>query len=360
MPAADRARQRSGATEPFPISAATGPPSRPRRSMLARVGLVPLVGCLLAGCTSGSAATSSTTLTAYVAVDSNVANPGDMVAVVDATTSTQKAPILTGTLPTGLGVTPDGAHVLVANRGGDTVVEIDAASGAIIKRAHVGLEPDAVAVAPNGAYALIANFGDNTVTPLILPSLRVGRPVPVGRQPVAIAISPNGSRAIVANFQDGTVTPIELPGLTPEVAVPAGREPSSVYITPDGGKVLVADFETSLVTPINLATLAPLSAVPVLGNPTGIAGLTSSTIAYVSSGTSVTPLDLKTDAAGAPIAIGTTAQGLAIDPKGTSVWVCGGNGTLVHVNVLGRRVDGQVQVGGQPSSVVIAGPLSPT
>jgi DNA-binding beta-propeller fold protein YncE len=108
------------------------------------------------------------------------------------------------------------------------------------------------------------------------------------------------------------------------------------------------------VTPITLATMAPAPAVAVGGNPTGIAGAPSSNVAYVSGGDSVTPFNWQTRQAGSPFTIGTTAEALAIAPGGTTAWVCGGGGTLVHVSLTTRTVLRSVVVGGQPSAVVIA------
>ncbi|MGH9079878.1 MAG: hypothetical protein ACRDYE_07380 [Acidimicrobiales bacterium] len=330
-------------------------PDRPHRLTTTAMGVALLSTCLLTGCASGSAAASSTTPTAYVATGANVANPGDGVAVVDTVASKAQAPIITGTLPTGLGVTPNGREVLVTNKGEDTVAEIDVASGAVVARATVGLEPDAVAVAPDGTEALVANFGDGTVTPLALPSLRVGRPIRVGRQPVAVAISPGGTLALVSNYQDGTVSPIDLADLAVGPPVVAGTEPDALYIMPDGRTALVADFETGLVTPIDLSSMTSRAAIPVGSNPTGLVGSSSSTTVYVSGGASVTPLSLETNRPGAPLGIGTTAQCLALAPGARSAWVCGGDGTLVHVNLIRRSVIGRVDVGGHPSAVVIAG-----
>jgi YVTN family beta-propeller protein len=318
------------------------------------VAALALSACLLAGCTSGSAAATPTTPTAYVAIGAGVANPGTTVAVVNTVTSKPQTPVTSGTLPAALAVTADGKHVLIANRGEDSLIEVDVASGKVTKRVGVGLEPDAVAVTPNGALALVANFGDNTVTPVSLPSLHAGRPIAVGRQPVALAVSPKGDLALVSNYQDGSVSPIVLSNLVAGSPVPAGAEPDALYISHDGTTALVADFQTSVVTPISLLTMAPAPVIPVGGNATGIAGLPSSVNAYVSGGTSVTPIDMSTHQPGAPIGIGTTAEALAMDPKGGTAWVCGGDGTLVHVNLAGRTVIGRVEVGGQPSAVVIA------
>jgi DNA-binding beta-propeller fold protein YncE len=208
--------------------------------------------------------------------------------------------------------------------------------------------------------ALVANFGDNTVTPVSLPSLRVGRPIAVGREPVAIAVSPKGTVALVANYQDGSVSPISLPSLVAGAPIPAGAEPAALYITPDGSSGLVADFQTSQVIPITLATMTPAPAVAVGGNPTGIAGSPSSAFAYVSGGDSITPFNWQTRQAGTPFTTGTTAEALAIAPGGTTAWVCGGSGTLVHVNLATGTVLRSVVVGGEPSAVVIAAGADPS
>jgi YVTN family beta-propeller protein len=320
----------------------------------AALGLALVSSCLLADCGSGSAAASSTTPTAYVVTGASVVNPGDSVAVVDTVASKAQTPITTGTLPTGLAVTPDGRNLLVANKGDDTVVEVDVGSGDVQKRATVGLEPDAVAVTPDGAEALVANFGDDTVTPLALPSFQVGKPIPVGRQPVAVAVSPSGNLALVSDYQDGTVTPISLPSLTVGTPVAAGTEPDALYITPNSRTALVADFQTSLVTPIDLPFLTPGAVIPVVGNPTGIAGIRSSTTVYVSAGAGVTPISLGTNRPEAPIGIGTMAECLALTPTDGSAWVCGGDGTLVHVRLASRSVISRVRVGGQPTAIAIA------
>ena len=74
----------------------------------------------------------------------------------------------------------------------------------------------------------------------------------------------------------------------------------------------------------------------------------------MSGGDSVIPVDLLTRQPGPAIDVGTTAEGLALAPGGSTAWVCGGDGTLVHVDLVARSVIGRVAVGNQPSAVVIA------
>ncbi len=149
------------------------------------------------------------------------------------------------------------------------------------------------------------------------------------------------------------MTPISLPSLVAGTPVGVGPEPVDVFIAAGGTTALVANFQTSAVTPISLPGLVPAPAIYLAANPTGIAGLSPTTV-YVSGGDSVTPVDLLTREAGPGIDVGTTAEGLALAPDSSTAWVCGGDGTLVHVDLVNRSVIGRVTVGNQPSAVVIA------
>jgi DNA-binding beta-propeller fold protein YncE len=75
----------------------------------------------------------------------------------------------------------------------------------------------------------------------------------------------------------------------------------------------------------------------------------------VSGGDSVTPINVATQVVGAAIDVGTTAEALAVTPGGATAWVCGANGLLVHVELADGKVIKRINVGNQPSAVVIAG-----
>jgi DNA-binding beta-propeller fold protein YncE len=94
------------------------------------------------------------------------------------------------------------------------------------------------------------------------------------------------------------------------------------------------------------------------GNPTDIALWKSGTVAYVSGGDSVTPIDLAHLGAGTPLAVGTTAEALALSDNGRTAWICGGNGTLVSLNLDSGALGARVAVGGQPTAVVIPAPAN--
>ena len=73
----------------------------------------------------------------------------------------------------------------------------------------------------------------------------------------------------------------------------------------------------------------------------------------------MTPIDLVHLGAGAPLAVGTPAEALALADDGRTAWIGGENGTLVSLNLASGALGAAVTVGGQPSAVVIPAPPRP-
>src|ERR1017187_6650854 len=123
---------------------------------------------LLAGCGSPAVSGPPAGPVAYVATLDGWAHPGNTLALVDTATSKALKSVATGSLPAAMAATPDGAHLLVADKGDNQLTEITMSTGKGTRRLTAGLEPDAVALTPDGSLALVANFGDNTITPVSL------------------------------------------------------------------------------------------------------------------------------------------------------------------------------------------------
>src|SRR5436190_1545340 len=87
------------------------------------------------------------------------------VSVIDTATNTVTAPpVPVGVIPSGVAVTPDGAHVYVGNFSSNTVSVIDTATNAVTATVMVGLNPEGIAVTPDGAHVYVGNFFGNTVS----------------------------------------------------------------------------------------------------------------------------------------------------------------------------------------------------
>ena len=203
-------------------------------------------GRAVGGCTSGSAAATPTTPTAYVATGANVANPGDTVAVVDTVTSRvadadhHRAPC-----PPALAVTPDGPDVLVANKGEDTVSEIDVASGSVVGQATVGPR----ARRSGGHTRRLAGPGGQLRRQHRHPG---GPALAPGRATHRGGSAAGGRRRLPRRdpgagrptTRTGPSPPSPCPSLSPGRRSRSGRSPSTSSSPPTAATALVADFQT--------------------------------------------------------------------------------------------------------------------
>jgi hypothetical protein len=124
-------------------------------------------------------------------------------------------------------------------------------------------------------------------------------------------------------------------------------------VTPDSQTALVADFQTSAVTPIILSSLTASPAIAVDGNATGIAIQPGTQTAYVSGGNALTPNDLATMQAKAPLQVGVGATAVALANRGAVAWVCTNNGSVLPIDLATGHPGKAVRVGGQPSAIII-------
>ncbi len=224
------------------------------------------------------------------------------------------------------------------------------------------------------AYVALAGTGANVGTGSTLvqvtvspPPSSVGAPIKVGIYPDAVAVTPNGRLALVANYTSNTVTPIQLPSDKALAPVNAGAGPAGVAVNPAGTMAYVTDANTDTVTPIDLRTLKALAPITVGEGPQGIAITPDGTRAYVAdagaiiagqSGTighQVTPIDLSSRRALAPITVGNAPVGVAITPDGSTVFVTNLNSESVStISVASDQSSGAIAVSGGPVAVAVA------
>jgi YVTN family beta-propeller protein len=322
--------------------------------------VIATVALVTAGCThSGTDALNARpSQVAWVANGGFVSQPGNTVTPVDLATRTTGDPVATASQPVAIAAVPGHTELLVANQGHDTVSVVDTTTGQVTTTVGVGLDPSAVAATEN--LAVVANFGADTVSVVDLNTGRVKATIPVGHQPDAVAIDPtmgtnNAGVALVADYGSNTATPVDLGALAALPAVAVGSEPDAVEIA--GTTALVADFGSNTVTPIALDQPGFPAEFPlaVPGSPTGIAVTPNATTAWVSGGSSLTPITLATLIPGIPVTLHDVAEAVAITPNGSTAWVAQQGGTLVPVTLANGVAGRPLTVGGRPSAVVIAG-----
>jgi YVTN family beta-propeller protein len=231
----------------------------------------------------------STASPAEAAPFAYVANDGSgTVSVIDTATNTVVATVPVRNNPTGVAVTPDGAHAYVANLLSNNVSVIATATNKVVGTPiPVGTQPIAVAVTPDGTHAYVANAVSNTVSVIATATNMVVATVAVGANPTGVAIIPDGTHVYVANDGSNTVSVIDTATNMVVATVAAGTGgPTGVAITPDGKHAYVANFErgarlpctTGFVSVIATATNTVVKTIPVgppLGSPSPRMGHTS-------------------------------------------------------------------------------------
>ncbi len=115
--------------------------------------------------------------------------------------------VLSGSLPSSLAVSPDGATLAVTASNHDLVVLLDAATGATrrvvdlrpIAGGPTGAQPNALAWAPDGSVLYVAEGGRNDVALIDPDAGTVTGRLPTGWYPSAVAVSRDGRQLFVAS-----------------------------------------------------------------------------------------------------------------------------------------------------------------
>ena len=186
-------------------------------------------------------------------------------------TITAGTPIIVGSGPAAIAITPDGKTAYVVNGTAGTVTPIDTATNKPGPAIVVGREPAAIAITPNGKTAYVVNTTSGTVTPITTATGTAGPPITVGKYPMSIAITPNGKTAYVANYGSGTVTAISTATDRATAQIEVGKMPQAVLVSPDGKTAYVANFGSNSVSPIDTATNKAAPAIAVGSEPYALA-----------------------------------------------------------------------------------------
>jgi len=111
-----------------------------------------------------------------------------VITKIQVVTDSVATTVLAGSLPTQLGVSPDGQYIFASDRMSDQVIVLGA-DDRIVKRISVGRFPTGVSFSPGGEFAYIANSGSDDVSVVDLQTLQEVKRIPVGKGPHGIAAS---------------------------------------------------------------------------------------------------------------------------------------------------------------------------
>jgi YVTN family beta-propeller protein len=118
----------------------------------------------------------------------------------------------------------------------------------------------------------------------------------------------------------------------------------------------VSNYHSGSVTPIDLATNTAGTPIAVGSHPWGVAIAPDGKTAYVSNreSASVTPINVATNTAGTPIAVGSRPEKLAITPDGKTAYVSNeGEETVTPINLATNAAGTPIKARIRPTAVAI-------
>lgn len=280
-------------------------------------------------------------------------------------------------------VTKDGKTAYVTNEftnsPAGSVSRIDLGTGKIIWSVTVGAEPVDIKFVPKSGekWAWVANYKDQTISTLDLVNGEIGGVIQVpGLGPNTVAFTPDGKICYVANWQTdnpagSSVTPIKVTKngasgtVQPSIAV--GLNPNWIAITHDGKTAYVANKGSRSMTPIDVASGIAGAPISLPGQPIQMEISPDGKLAYVAvAGTTeagagidaVVPFDLTVTPgkAGAVINLASGAQPhwVAFSPDGKTAYIVGnGNSTVTPIKVAGNVLGTPITVSTDPVSDIL-------
>ncbi len=219
----------------------------------------------------------------YALFEGNASVPSAIL-VIDTATNTPVATISNvGVAPLGLAITPDGAHIYVADQI-NAVFIVDTATNTVEPNPiALGGNPSSLIVTPDGTRVYVAQEGGKSVSVIsTATNTVVGPPIPIGCVPLTkMAITPDGTQVYVGCLAPGEVVAISTATNTVNATIPFDGVDFRVAVTPDGSQVYVSGITSNSVGVIATATNTLTTTIPVGPQPTGVAVTPDGSDVYV-------------------------------------------------------------------------------
>jgi YVTN family beta-propeller protein len=204
----------------------------------------------------------------------------------------------------------------------------------------------ALALAPSALaapFAYVPSVNTNTVSVIDLATRTIVATIPVGRAPNGVAANPTGTAVYVLNAMDNTVSAIDAASRSVVATIAVGNSGgagSGIAMSADGARVYVANALDNTLSVIDTSANAVVGSPIAVGQrPIGIAVDAFGGYAYVANADSqsLSIVDLGINAAIADVPLGAAANGVAVDPSTTRVYVTTAGGVAV-VDLSSRTV----------------------
>lgn len=165
--------------------------------------------------------------------------------------------------PAGLGVSPDGRRLYVAENLGDSLAVVDLSSRRVVQRVPTGAYPYGVVVTPRGTV-LVSVWSASHVLAFASSASGVSRSPArwsSARHPSSMQLSANGERLFVTSGSTDRISVLNATNgaliselLDPPPAGPnEGSTPSNVALSPDGTRLFVTEADANAVAVFELS-----------------------------------------------------------------------------------------------------------
>lgn len=253
--------------------------------------------------------------TVYGLFEGNAEVPSQIL-VINAATNTIVANIPSvGVAPLGLAISPDGAHIYVADQLGAVFIVDTATNTVEANSIPVSGAPSTVIVTPDGTRVYVGQETGRSVSIIsTATNTVVGSPIPIGCVPLTkMAITPDGTQVYVGCLAPGQVVAISTATNTVSATIPFDTVDFRIAITPDGTQAYVSGLVNGTLGVISTATNTLIATIPVGSgsDPTGVAVTPDGADVYVtlrSNGTA-TEIDTATNTI--------VATGISVAPPNT-------------------------------------------
>ena len=188
------------------------------------------------------------------------------------------AEIKVGLEPEGVGVSPDGKHVLVTSESSNMVHVISVADHELVANILVGARPREVAFSPDGQFFWVTSEVaghvskvDRSTNRVVAVNRRLRREINPRVKPKGILLSPDGGRLYVSLGRGNAIAVIDPETLDLEGSVPVGVRVWGMALSRDGGRLYAANGPDATVSVVDTGSLKEIATIATGEMPWGVA-----------------------------------------------------------------------------------------
>lgn len=221
-----------------------------------------------------------------------------------------------------LATSPDGNKLYTAGWSSGVLKEFNTSTGVATGRSgSTGTNPGAIAVSPDGAHIYVANYNSSpaTITKIATSTFTATdhQVDPGGVSPAGVAVSPDGTKLYSVLYFGGKVQEIRTSDMTVLRTVVVPNNSRDVVTNSTGSKIYVTSSNTNYVIEIDTLTFAVTDTIVVGVQPQKLAISPDDRFLFVTNetGNSVSKINLSTNSVVDTITVNDRPFGIAIGPS---------------------------------------------